>query len=595
MVMNKLTSDNLRNLYFDFFKKSNHSFIPSASLLPENDPTSLFTTAGMQPLVPYLLGERHPGGVRLVGVQKCLRTVDIESVGDDTHLTSFEMLGNWSLGDYFKSESIKMSYEFLTSDKYLNLESDKLYFTCFEGDDDFPKDTESYEAWKSLGIKESHIFYLPKENNFWILGSGIGPCGPDSEIFYDTGVAPCSVDCSPACDCGKYVEIWNNVFMEYYRDEKGKLTKLSQQNVDTGMGLDRTLYILNGMKSVYDTDLFTNLKIKLEELSGKKYEDNLTSFRIIMDHIRTAVFVLGDVNGVAPSNIGQGYILRRLVRRAIRHLKKLELEENVLSTLAESVIEDNYEFYPEIKKNKSFIFNELDKEEEKFNKTLKDGERLFYKVIKHLDGNTISGTDAFKLFDTFGFPLEFTEELAKENNLKVDTKGFEEAFKIHQEKSKTIDAGAFKGGLSDSSYETTKYHTLAHIMLACLQKIYGKDITQKGANITSERIRFDFNLDHKMEDDKKMELEELVNEVINENIPVTMKEMSYESAKAEGAHGTFENKYGSLVKVYTIGSLSKEICGGPHVETTGELGVFKIVKEESSGAGVRRIKGILEN
>lgn len=592
--MKKLTSKELRNFYLDFFKKHNHKIIPSASIVPENDPTVLFTTAGMHPLVPYLLGENHPEGKRLCDVQKCIRTSDIDEVGDSSHLTFFEMLGNWSLGDYFKKDAIEMSYEFLTSPEYLNIPKEKLYFTCFAGDDNTPKDEESYNIWRSLGVSEDHLFYLPKENNFWILGSGIGPCGPDTEMFYDTGKAKCCEDCNPACDCGKYLEIWNDVFMEYYRDEKGNLTNLKQQNVDTGMGLERTLTVLNGYDSVYDIDIFENLKKKLEELSNKSYTDNLKSFRIIMDHVRTATFILGDNHGIVPSNVGAGYVLRRLIRRAIRHLRKLDLYENSLLKLSEIVINEYKEVYGELEINKKFIMDELEKEGIKFGKTLKDGERLFYKVIKHLEGDIISGEDAFKLFDTFGFPLEMTEELAKENNLKVDVKGFEEKFREHQEKSRTIDAGSFKGGLADSSYESTKYHTLAHIMLASLQKMFGNDIIQKGCNITSERIRFDFNLDHKMTEEEKETLTKMVNSVINEGIPVTLEEMSYEDAKKSGAHGTFENKYGSIVKVYSIGDYSKEICGGPHVKNTNELGKFKIVKEESSSAGVRRIKGILE-
>ena len=592
--MKKLTSKELRNFYLDFFKKHNHKIIPSASIVPENDPTVLFTTAGMHPLVPYLLGENHPEGKRLCDVQKCIRTSDIDEVGDSSHLTFFEMLGNWSLGDYFKKDAIEMSYEFLTSPEYLNIPKEKLYFTCFAGDDNTPKDEESYNIWRSLGVSEDHLFYLPKENNFWILGSGIGPCGPDTEMFYDTGKEKCCEDCNPACDCGKYLEIWNDVFMEYYRDEKGNLTNLKQQNVDTGMGLERTLTVLNGYDSVYDIDIFENLKKKLEELSNKSYTDNLKSFRIIMDHVRTATFILGDNHGIVPSNVGAGYVLRRLIRRAIRHLRKLDLYEDSLLKLSEIVINEYKEVYGELEINKKFIMDELEKEGIKFGKTLKDGERLFYKVIKHLNSDTISGEDAFKLFDTFGFPLEMTEELAKENNLKVDVKGFEEKFKEHQEKSRTIDAGSFKGGLADGSYESTKYHTLAHIMLASLQKMFGNDIIQKGCNITSERIRFDFNLDHKMTEEEKETLTKMVNTVINEGIPVNLEEMSYEDAKKSGAHGTFENKYGSIVKVYSIGDYSKEICGGPHVKNTNELGKFKIVKEESSSAGVRRIKGILE-
>ena len=592
--MKKLTSNELRNLYFDFFKKYNHYLVPSASLIPENDPTVLFTTAGMQPLVPYLMGETHPGGKRLVGVQKCLRTVDIEEIGDDTHLTSFEMLGNWSLGDYFKKESLAMSIEFLTSKDYLNIPMEKLYFTCFEGDEDFPKDMEAYNALIDENIDKSHIFFLPKEHNFWILGSGVGPCGPDTEIFYDTGNICDNKDCSPACDCGRYVEIWNNVFMEFYKDENGKVTKLKNANVDTGMGLDRTLYILNNQKSVYDTDLFSSLKLKLEEITNKKYEDNMIPFRIIMDHIRTGVFILGDVNGVAPSNVGQGYILRRLLRRAIRNLRKLEVNENSLTILAKEVIKDNKEFYPEIEKNQEFIFQELEKEETKFKNTLRSGERMFNKVIKRLQGNVISGEDTFKLFDTFGFPIEMTIELALEHNLEVDEEGFHQKFKEHQEKSKTLEAGTAKGGLADNSEQTIKYHTLTHIMLASLQDMFGDTVIQRGANINSERVRFDFSFDRKMTDEEKEELEQRVNDVIKQNIPVTMKEMTYDEAKKLGAHGTFDNKYGDMVKVYTIENVSIEICGGPHVKNTGELGTFKIQKEQSSAAGVRRIRAILE-
>lgn len=593
--MKKLTSREVRSFYLDFFKSHDHAIIPSASIVPENDPTVLFTTAGMHPLVPYLLGEKHPAGNRLCDVQKCIRTSDIDDVGDASHLTFFEMLGNWSLGNYFKDEAIKMSYEFLTSPDYLNIPKEKLYFTCFAGDETAPRDEESYNIWRSLGVSEDHLFYLSKEHNFWILGSGIGPCGPDTEMFYDTGKPKCSENCDPSCDCGKYLEIWNDVFMEYYRDEEGNLTKLKQQNVDTGMGLERIITVLNGYESVYDTDIFQNLKEKLEQLSNKKYEDNKKSFRIIMDHVRTSTFILGDDHGITPSNIGAGYVLRRLIRRAIRHLRKLDLMENSLMDLARVVINDYKDIYTELEKNKDFIITELEKEGIKFGKTIKDGEKLFYKVIKHLDGDTISGEDAFKLFDTFGFPLEMTQELARENDLKVDIKGFAEKFKEHQEKSRTIDAGSFKGGLADSSYESTKYHTLAHLMLAALQQMYGKNIVQKGCNITSERIRFDFNLDHKMTDDEKLTLTKIVNEKIQEGIPVTMEEISYEEAKEKGAHGTFEDKYGSIVKVYSIGDFSKEICGGPHVKNTNELGTFKIVKEESSSAGVRRIKAVLEN
>lgn len=588
----KISSKELRNLYLNFFKEKNHEIIPSSSIVPENDPTVLFTTAGMHPLVPYLLGETHPNGKRLTDVQKCIRTSDIEEVGDSSHLTFFEMLGNWSLGDYFKKESISYSYEFLT--EVLKIPRDKLYFTVFEGDEIAPRDLESYEAWKSVGVDEDHIFFLGKEDNFWILGSGIGPCGPDTEIFYDTGKEKCSKDCNPSCDCGKYLEIWNNVFMEFYKDEQGNLTKLKHHNVDTGMGLERIICVLNGYDSVYDSDLFINLKLKLEEISNLKYIDNLRSFRIIMDHIRTSTFILGDYHKITPSNVGAGYVLRRLIRIMIRHLKKLNVNEFVLNELANVVINDYKDIYKELEDNKDFIFSELEKEYNKFTNTLKDGEKLFYKMIRHLDGNTISGKDAFKLFDTFGFPIEMTKELAGENNLIVDTDGFYEKFKEHQEKSKTISSGSFKGGLADNSIESIKYHTLAHLLLATLKEVISPDVIQRGCNITPERIRFDFNCDHKLTEEEKDKIEKRVNEMIKTNTDVIMEEMPYEEAKKRGVHGTFEDKYQSIVKVYTIGDLSSEICGGPHVKNTSELGTFKIIKEESSSSGVRRIKGILE-
>lgn len=591
--MRKITSDELRKLYKSFFESHGHKIISSASLIPENDPTVLFTTAGMHPLVPNLLGEKHPAGNRLTDVQKCIRTGDIDDIGDDSHLTFFEMLGNWSLGDYFKKEAIKMSFEFLTSEKYLGIPKDKLYFTCFEGDEDFPKDEESYNAWVAEGVDPSHIFFLPKENNFWILGSGVGPCGPDSEMFYDTGKEKCSENCNPSCSCGKYLEIWNDVFMEYYRDENGKLSKLAHQNVDTGMGLERVICVSNGYESVYDSELFKGTLDKLKELCVHPYDDNKKSYRIILDHIRTATFILGDDHGIVPSNIGAGYVLRRLLRRAIREMKKLEINES-LAVLANIVIDDYKHEYPELARNKDFIISEITKEEDKFSKTLKDGERLFYKTIKHLDSDTISGADAFKLFDTFGYPLEMTIELAEENGLKVDTEGFKEKFKEHQDKSRTLDAGAFKGGLADHSYESTKYHTCAHLLLATLQEFYGKDTIQKGSNITPERLRFDFNIDHKLTDEEKVKITARVNEMIKSGTDVVCETMKYEDAKAAGAHGSFEDKYGEEVKVYTIGNLSKEICGGPHVNNTSELGEFVILKEESSSAGVRRIKAVLK-
>lgn len=590
----KITAQELRKKYLEFFANNNHQIIPSSSIVPENDPTVLFTTAGMHPLVPYLLGEHHPAGNKLTDVQKCIRTSDIDEVGDNSHNTFFEMLGNWSLGAYFKEESIKYSYEFLTSDKYLNIPLERLYFTVFAGNKDIPRDQKSYDVWRSLGIEEDHLFFLPEECNFWILGSGIGPCGPDTEIFYDTGKEKCCENCNPACDCGKYLEIWNNVFMEYFKEANGSLRPLEKQNVDTGMGLERTITVLNNLESIYDSDIFMGVKQKLEELSGLKYSENKKSFRIIMDHIRTSTFILADDHLIKPCNIGAGYVLRRLLRRAIRHLKRININDYVLNDLALIFINDYKEVYKELERNQKIVFEELEKEYNKFSKTLKDGERLFYKTIKKLDGNILSGLDAFKLFDTFGFPLEMTKELAFENNIQVDEEGFYKCFQNHQEKSRTIDAGSFKGGLADTSEESIKYHTLAHLLLATLQEIYGKDIVQKGCNITSERIRFDFNLDHKLSDEEKNKIENRVNEMIKSATPVSQKEVTYEEAKKEGAHGTFTGKYGDIVKVYTIGSLSKEICGGPHVENTKVLGHFKIIKEESSSAGVRRIKGILE-
>ena len=589
--MEKLTRRELIDKYLKFFESKGHKIIPSASIIPENDPTVLFTTAGMHPLVPYLLGNPHPEGKRLCDVQKCLRTSDIESVGDDSHLTFFEMLGNWSLGDYFKKEMIPWSYEFLTN--VLNIPKDKLYFTVFEGNENAPKDNESYNLWLSCGVEESHIFFLSKEHNWWELGSGSGPCGPDSEMFFDTGKPKCNENCNPSCSCGKYLEIWNDVFMEF-NSNNGIYSPLENKNVDTGMGVERTLTVLNGEKSVYDTEIFSNVKNELEKLTNLKYEDNKKAFRIIMDHIRTSVFILGDDHKLTPSNTGAGYVLRRLIRRMIRYIKGLNIESSILNDLAETVI-NQYSFdYEELSRNKEYIISELLKEEERFNKTLNSGLKMFNKITSHLDGNVIDGANAFKLFDTFGFPLEFTVELAEEKNLKVDINGFNEKFKEHQEKSRTASKGEFKGGLADNSYESTKYHTLAHITLASLKEMFGPSVYQKGSNITPERLRLDFPLDHKMTDEEKVTLENRINEIINMGIDVVREEMSYEEAKNSGAEGIFTDKYGSLVSVYTIGNISKEICGGPHVKNTSELGHAHIVKEESSSAGVRRLKIVLE-
>lgn len=593
--MKTLTRKELINMYFEFFQKKGHKIIPSASLIPENDGTVLFTTAGMHPLVPYLLGETHPSGKRLVDVQKCIRTSDIESVGDSSHLTFFEMLGNWSLGDYFKEEMIPWSYEFLTSENYLNIPKDKLSFSVFEGNSDAKKDEISAKAWENCGVDKSHIFYLPKENNWWELGSGSGPCGPDSEMFYDTGKEKCSKNCNPACDCGKYLEIWNDVFMQY-KAENGKYLPLDHKNVDTGMGVERTLVVYNGLKSVYDIEIFVLLRNKIEELTSKKYEDNLKSFRVILDHIRTSVFILGDDHGLLPSNVGAGYILRRIIRRMVRYIKNLGVEDSILGSLANIVIDYYKEDYPELLRNKEFIIKGLEDEESKFNKTLKSGYKMFNKAISTLENNVINGETAFKLFDTFGFPLEFTIEMAEENNLKVDVEGFNKKFKEHQELSRTASAGEFKGGLADTGEMSTKYHTVCHLTLAALKEVFGPSVYQKGSNITPERLRFDFPLDHKMTEEEKKLVEDIVNKHIDEHLEVVKEEMNKEDAIAAGAEGTFVEKYGDRVFVYTIGNnVSKEICGGPHVKNTSELSHIKIVKEESSSAGVRRIKVVMDN
>ena len=584
-----LTREELINKYFTFFKNKGHVVIPSSSIFPENDPTVLFTTAGMHPLVPYLLGEPHHSGKRLCDVQKCIRTTDIDSVGDDTHLTFFEMLGNWSLGDYFKEDSLKWSYDFLTNENYLNINKENLSFTCFEGNEIINKDNESYKTLRSLGIEENKIYFLGKKDNFWELGTGSGPCGPDCEIFYTKKINKCKINCNPSCNCGKFLEIWNNVFMEYNL-EKEKYTPLENKNVDTGMGVERVITVLSNSKSVYDTSIFLNLKNSLETLSNKLYEENQKEFRVIMDHIRTSVFILGDDLLLKPSNTGRGYILRRIIRRMVRFSKKLELTEENIIYLANVVINDYKSYYNELERNKEFIISELNKEMIKFNKTLKDGLKMFNKNIKYLKENKIDGALAFKLFDTYGFPIEMTIEMAQENNLSVDFDGFTEKFKEHQIKSRTASVGEFKGGLADNSYETIKYHTAAHIMLSVLRKMYGESVIQKGSNINSDRLRFDFSLDRKMTEEEKVYLNKRVNEIINMNIDIVKEEMSLSEAKAAGALGIFDSKYGNLVSVYTIGDISKEICMGPHVKNTKELGEFKIIKEESSSSGVRRIK-----
>lgn len=592
--MKNLTSSELRKIYLDYYKSKGHAVISSASLIPENDPTVLFTTAGMHPLVPYLLGEKHPAGNRLTDVQICVRTGDIEEVGDPTHCTFFEMLGRWSLGDYFKEYAISCSYDFLLN--HLEFDKSKFAVTVFKGDEDCPRDDESAEFWKKMGVPEDRIFFLPKENNWWGPAGVTGPCGPDTEMFIDTGKPKCSDVCSPACDCGKYVEIGNDVFMQYFKNADGTFSPLKQKNVDEGMGLERMLCILNGYKSVYETDLFKPAIALIENLSGHKYDESETvtkAMRIIADHIRTSTFLIGDVKGIVPSNVDQGYILRRLIRRAVRFGRIIDLPERSLSKIAEQYISQYQDVYQYLLTNKDRIVSELDKEEIRFSNTLQQGLKEFEKVITHIPTKTISGKTAFRLYDTFGFPIEMTEELAHENGFEVDVQGYEDAFKEHQKKSQAGAEQKFHGGLADNSEETAKLHTATHLLHSALMKVLGGEARQRGSNITAERLRFDFGFDRAMTADEIKAVEDLVNEQIKKNIPVVCEEMTVDEAKAQGAIGIFDNKYGEKVKVYTIGDFSKEICGGPHANNTGDLKSFKITKEQSSSAGVRRIKAVI--
>ncbi len=592
----KITSQFLREKFLNFFNDRGHAIIQSASLIPENDSSVLFTTAGMHPLIPYLLGQRHPKGTRLTDVQKCVRTGDIEEVGDDSHLTFFEMLGNWSLGDYFNHESIKWSYEFLTSKEYLGLDVNRISVTVFAGDEDAPRDEDSARVWQECGIPAERIFYLPKKNNWWIAGT-TGPCGPDTEIFWDTGKPACGDNCDPSCDCGKYLEIWNNVFMQFNRQADGSYLPLDQRNVDTGMGLERTVCVLNGLKSVYDIDLFQQSLAKIQELSGKTYGvDSKTTkaMRVIADHVRTATFLLGDPVGVVPSNVDQGYVLRRLIRRAVRMANSLEMPKGSIVEIAKVYIEVYKDVYTELVQNADKIIEELIREEEKFSKTLIAGEKEFFKVISHIPGNVVPGGTAFKLYDTFGFPVEMTQELAEENGYTVDMEGFKKKFAEHQAKSHAGSEQRFKGGMAEGGgQETTNLHTATHLLQAALRKVLGDEVKQKGSNITPERLRFDFSFGRPMTAEEIAQTEALVNEAISRNLEITCREMSVEEARAEGAIGLFGDRYGEVVKVYTMGDFSKEICGGPHANNTGDLGVFKITKEQSSSSGVRRIKAEL--
>jgi len=649
--MNIKSANELRSLFLRFFEEKGHARIPSASVIPENDPTVLFTTAGMHPLVPYLMGEKHPMGTRLTDVQKCIRTGDIDEVGDPSHLTFFEMLGNWSLGDYFKKEMIPWSWEFLTGKDWLGLDPDKLAFTVFEGDSDCPRDEEAANLWRAQGVKDENLFYLPKKHNWWGPAGITGPCGPDTEMFIIRDQPPCGPDCSPACSCGRYLEIWNDVFMQYEKQKDGTFIPLKQKNVDTGMGLERTYCVLMGANTVYETEIFSGIIGKIEALSGVKYgqdEETTRAIRIISDHMRTATFIIGDDRGVTPSNVDQGYVLRRLIRRAVRHGMKLGMPAGFTCEIAQVIIDQYKDVYPELDRHADFILEQLKLEEERFQRTLKKGQAEFEKVYGNMkrrldaftalkankadpdavaaalrvlppspdnkpvieqvkDGTisdetidrllagcaTMDGRSAFKLYDTYGFPVEITCEMAAEKGISVDVDGFNERFKKHQEASHAGAEQRFKGGLQDHSEQTTKLHTATHLLHAALRKVLGPEVAQKGSNITPERLRFDFSFGRKMTDEEKAEVERLVNEYIKAAAPITCEEMTVAEAKAQGAIGLFESKYGERVKVYTMGEFSKEICGGPHASNTGDLKSFKIKKEEASSAGVRRIKAVI--
>ena len=599
-----MNANELRSKYIEFFKSKNHVEISGQSLIPENDPSVLFTMAGMHPLVPYLLGEKHPAGTRLTDYQKCIRTGDIEEVGDPAHLTCFEMLGNWSLGDYFKKESIGFSYEFLTSPKWLGLDPKKLSVTVFAGDDNAPRDEEAAGYWKENGMPEDKIAYLPASDNWWAAGP-TGPCGPDTEIFYWVGEGLPPVGSNKGTDSANWMEIWNNVFMQYNRVDEKTLLPLEKKNVDTGMGLERTNCILQGKTSVYLTEVFQPIIHTIEKLSGYTYgteEDKDKSVRIIADHTRSSVFILGDQRGVTPDRVGAGYVLRRLIRRAVRHGMKLGIDKDFMAEVAATVVENFKNAYPELEQNSEKVYRELTAEEAKFRLTLKKGEAEFQKLLPNLMKNPkkiISGKVAYNLYETYGYPLELTQELGAENGFTVDVEGFKEAERKHQEASKTVDAGAAKGGLAEQSEITTKYHTATHLLQQALVNVLGNQVAQKGSNINNERMRFDFTFERPMTKDEIQMVEDIVNAKIKEDLPVTMEVMPLDKAKAEGARALFTNKYGEDVKVYTIGRdakndwFSKEVCGGPHVQHTAQIGEFKIQKEQSSSAGVRRIRAVI--
>lgn len=593
--MRKMTSEQLRKLYLDFYAGKAHAVIGSASLIPENDPTVLFTTAGMHPLVPYLLGEKHPAGNRLADVQICVRTGDIDEVGDASHCTFFEMLGSWSLGDYFKKDAIAWSYEFVI-DK-LGFSPDKFAVTVFGGDEVCPRDEESADCWRRAGVEDKNIFFLGRKHNWWGPAGTTGPCGPDTEMFVDTGASACSESCDPSCGCGKYLEIGNDVFMQYFKDAEGNFRPLEKKNVDQGMGLERLLCIINGYSSVYETDLFDFAIAKLEELSGRKYgedEEITAAMRIIADHTRTATFMLGDVKAISPSNVDQGYVLRRLIRRAMRYCRVLGVDFSALTVLAELFADKYAPVYPNIGEARGRIAAELDAEKEKFARTIEQGLKEFDKVLSHIPGKVFPGKTAFRLYDTFGFPVEMTAELAAERGYTLDNEGYEKAFREHQEKSKAGAEQKFKGGLADGGEASARLHSATHLLGYALRKVLGdENIAQRGSNITPERLRFDFNFPRPLTAEEIAAVEKTVNDEIAAGTPVVCEEMSVGEARDSGAVGVFGDRYGEVVKVYTIGH-SREICGGPHAANTAELGKFRIVKEQSSSAGVRRIKAVLE-
>lgn len=586
-----MTANELRQTYIDFFKSKNHSQIPGASLIPENDGTVLFTTAGMHPLVPFLAGEKHPAGTRLVNCQKCIRTGDIDEVGDESHLTFFEMLGNWSLGEYFKKEAIEWSYEFLT--EVLSIPKEKLSFSVFEGDEDCPRDLEAAEIWKGLGVPETSIFFFPKKENWWGPAGQTGPCGPDTEMFYDTGSEKCSDNCNPSCNCGKYLEIWNDVFMQYNKNEDGTFSQLSQKNVDTGMGLDRVLTILQKKANVFETELFEKVMTLLDELAPNT-KNNSTSRRIIADHIRTATFLLSE--GVVPGRVDQPYILRRVIRRAVRHGRELGIKENFTHKIAEVFIETNGDYYTDLVENKERILSDLSNEENAFRQTINKGEKKLKNLfgrLKKQERTEVTGEEIFELYATYGFPPELTEELAAEKGFSVNHTDYEAAFEEHQALSRKGAEHKFSGGLADNTDLTTALHTATHLLHEALRRTLGDHVAQKGSNITAERLRFDFSHPEKISREQLDIIEALVNDQIKAALPISMEEMSVEEAKAQGAIGLFGDKYGERVKVYTIGTFSKEICGGPHADSLDGLGTFKIKKETSSSAGIRRIKAVL--